>query len=474
MRELAGTSGITWVPSGVGWSLGIRRFYSSLLEHAGVPFLVVAGDATVESDRTVRLEDSPIAWSVCSTNDGAAGPRILSDGSGSFRDHLDGVAGTRRARIVVGSNGQVASTEILLTNPWRWHWAKDLLHPLAALSLPNDGTVRQIVQIARREQESTAAPVVEKLFVCLRDRFRIEYTTPAIEEIAGAVPLQILRAPYQVIFDVRTRMGEGSCIDLVLLLAGCLEAAGAAPIVILLPDHTGCPTHAMLGWWRDRHGGYRPVIEGGELVRRVAAGEVDLLETTRTCVGKASDFAEAVEEARARFRVAPDAVGIDIIATRPPIGSTTPFESSLDPFVLEAMRISESAAHQAGSMVFETIHLFLGLVRAGGPIGCRILEDAGIDPDHLAELCEQEVRLRVRTDHGGRTRGYQRSLDEASANARSQGISVVRECDLWWAVLLGGSASFAGIEQRRPEIRRRLLVALEGISPSSRPGSTLA
>jgi hypothetical protein len=465
-------------PPPVRLCVTLRHFHSSLLEHAGVSFVSgVEVDPSARAEvagTTLRIGETAVVWDLRLDEPAQGGGAFFAARrDGSLRSHLDTVAGTQSVGVTLECAGREVSAQVVFTEPWRWGWTGGLLSPLAALVLPNDGIVRQLAHAARKGGPPGDPAIPKALLQTLQDPFRIDYAEPTMESIPDLPPLQRLRAPHRVVFDIRTGRGEANCIDLVLLLAGVLEAAGHAPILIFLSDAAGRPAHAILGWWRDRSRRFRPELDVDDLRRRVASGEVDLLETTRACSGRTASYSQAREEARARLSGALSATGVDVLANRPPIGALPPFETAFDAAVLAAVELSESAARGAGSTVVETLHLLTGLLRAGGPIAERLLAAARLDRDALADLCAEEAVARVRTDRAGRTRGYQRCLDDARANAQSQGSTVVRESDVWWAALLGGSGSLAGVDRRQPEARRKLLAALEEIVPSSRPGSTL-
>jgi len=82
----------------------------------------------------------------------------------------------------------------------------------------------------------------------------------------------------------------GTCLDLTLLYAGCLEALGLNPLLIILPGHS------FVGLWLDNKSFPDSVIDdSASLTKRLSAGIKDMLvvETTALVAGKKITFEEA-------------------------------------------------------------------------------------------------------------------------------------------------------------------------------------
>lgn len=92
--------------------------------------------------------------------------------------------------------------------------------------------------------------------------------------------------------------GFGTCLDLTLLMASCLEAISLHPLLILIHGH------AFLGFWQEEEYFTEAVIyDGSSIKKRVAEGMayIGLLETTVLRDGVAMTFDEAEEEAKKHF-----------------------------------------------------------------------------------------------------------------------------------------------------------------------------
>jgi hypothetical protein len=127
-------------------------------------------------------------------------------------------------------------------NPW-----------LPSFVLPRDPAILTIINSSRRylvgitddpaagfdgyQEEAAAVDMqVQAIWTALVNEYRFQYINPPP---AYSEQTQRLRTPTEIL-----RSNSGTCIDLALLLASCLEYIGIYPVVVLL---TG---HAFAGYWR--------------------------------------------------------------------------------------------------------------------------------------------------------------------------------------------------------------------------------
>lgn len=218
-------------------------------------------------------------------------------------------------------------------NPW-----------LPSFVLPRDPAVLKITSSSRRylvgirddpaagfdgyqsvdpDAENPTAGVdaqVQAIWTALVNEYRLQYINPPP---AYSEQSQRLRTPSDILAS-----NSGTCIDLALLLASCLEYIDIYPVVVLLEGH------AFVGYWRSdtkhdefvevlhvpaevppvgsplaRLAGLRLVDEFGwrltrlhydEIMEYVTSGDLVMLEATY--LTSASSFAEAIEEGRANMR----------------------------------------------------------------------------------------------------------------------------------------------------------------------------
>jgi len=129
---------------------------------------------------------------------------------------------------------------------------------LPSFVLPRDPAVGEIVQHARRflcgltddftagfdgyqaESPERVDQQVRALWTTLSLDWQLAYINPPPSFTRQS---QRLRAPSDVL-----RHASGTCVDLALLLAACIEFVDIRPVIILAPGH------AFAGWWRNREG----------------------------------------------------------------------------------------------------------------------------------------------------------------------------------------------------------------------------
>jgi hypothetical protein len=161
---------------------------------------------------------------------------------------------------------------------------------------------------------------VRAIWTALVNEYRLQYINPPPSYSDQS---QRLRTPSDILAS-----GTGTCIDLSLLLASCLEYIDIYPVLVLL---TG---HAFVGYWRseeqhtaflemrrlpanvpapgdpaaraaavpfvDQYGWRLTRLQYDEIMTHITSGDLIMLEATY--LTSASSFAEAVEEGRANMR----------------------------------------------------------------------------------------------------------------------------------------------------------------------------
>jgi hypothetical protein len=213
-------------------------------------------------------------------------------------------------------------------NPW-----------LPSFVLPRDPAILKIINASRRyligivddlaagfdgyQQEDPVAvdKQVQAVWTALVNEYRFQYVNPPP---AYSNKTQRLRTPTEIIGS-----NSGTCIDLSLLLASCLEYIGIYPVLVLL---TG---HAFVGYWRsdtvhdedfatvqtvpptvpavgdkvgrdaglpyvDRYGWRLTALNYAEVMAYVMSGDLVMLEAT--FLTGANGFSDAKTEGRANLR----------------------------------------------------------------------------------------------------------------------------------------------------------------------------
>ncbi|MFB9269639.1 hypothetical protein ACFFWD_42105 [Bradyrhizobium erythrophlei] len=213
-----------------------------------------------------------------------------------------------------------------VNNPW-----------LPSFVLPRDPAVLEIIRSSRRylvginddpaagfdgyqENASGVDKQIQAIWTALVNEYRIQYINPPP---AYSSQTQRLRTPSDILAS-----NSGTCIDLALLLASCLEYIGVYPVLVLLAGH------AFVGYWRseaahdnfvvvnsiprtvpsvgsraarqaalpyvDQYGWRLTKLNHAEIMTYVTAGHLVMIEATYLTAAKS--FKDAVQEGRANLR----------------------------------------------------------------------------------------------------------------------------------------------------------------------------
>lgn len=140
---------------------------------------------------------------------------------------------------------------------------------LASFVLPNHPYIEQIVSEVREQREIKPGYSIElakklpsesfpeSLYNYFKTQWKIEY---AGEPLSFEQINQRIRLPHQVLFDWSSRKGAGTCIDLVLLFAACLEKAGFNPWIFICRIENNL-YHAIAGWQKEAYAEDEPLID---------------------------------------------------------------------------------------------------------------------------------------------------------------------------------------------------------------------
>lgn len=446
-----------------GVEIGLRPAYSAVMLAAGLPLVVEIRAAADTPTISARLEavGVPLGWTL-----DISGSNCRTREDSSLRPALEALVGMRSVPMRLLARGECQEAEITLVGPWCWLLESDAWPLIASFVLPHDGIVSRLRADLRGETRGLRA--VHEVF---ERRTELAYAGPQMLRTASGVSFQVVRPPWIVFRDLPRAAGAGHCLDLSLLAAGVLEASGQFPLVLFVLDDQGYPIHALIGRWRDGGRRYRPLLRGEDLRSLLRTGSIETIDMVPVCRDRAGCFEDAAAGAMLWIEQAADLLAVDILALRPPHGAIAPFELTSDSIVLAAIAEAEPIAREFGSATVETSHLLCALWRSGGEIAAELLLRTGSDREQEIECCRAPSPARSSPAALERTRGFQRCLAEAGEMARTAGSTIVREADLWWAVLGGRSVSLERVFAGRPGKRRTLLRALSEISPPVRPES---
>ncbi|GIW72126.1 MAG: hypothetical protein KatS3mg102_1668 [Planctomycetota bacterium] len=206
--------------------------------------------------------------------------------------------------------------EVLAANEWAG--LASLPELLAAFVTPNLPAVSELLsEAAERLRASSGDP---SLCGYQRGAARARAIVQAIYEVCCARDIRYASPPAS--FErhgQKVRFAEqvlasrlGTCLDLVLLLASCLEQAGLHPLLVLLQGH------ALVGCWLDEQSFAAPAqYEPTALTKRIDLEQMLALEASALAAAPPLGFARAVAEGSGRLRE-PEAwlCAIDVRAAR--------------------------------------------------------------------------------------------------------------------------------------------------------------
>lgn len=398
-------------------------------------------------------------------------------------DALERVTAPIWSSLTIKADSENLRRDVLLLGCWSWPLHAGTWPALGGFVLPYDGIVRGILSAAQESWQDTASPPIEgsgsssaiaalrMIYAYLEQTCRIRFADPLAILYERNVCFQAIRPPHRVLFNAGRLEGEGNCLDLSLLLAGCLEAVGLAPLILLTGADDEHATHALLGAWTDGRTRFRPIIRHRQaIVQAMEDGDLLALEATGLCSGSRHlGFDAALANARAAVEQATRIQAIDVKCLRPPLGRVLSLETPLDPVVLSALHEASSLAYRLRSPAFETLHILYGLSVSSGEILKTLSERCRLPQGKLAEETIRQLQRRRKGNPAGHTVGYDRCVNDARENARSQGSTVVRECDFWWALLLNESKSVDQVLAQVGSSRQQLAETLSAICPQVRP-----
>jgi tetratricopeptide (TPR) repeat protein len=160
---------------------------------------------------------------------------------------------------LVGSELQQTSANVwvLAANEWACEPTYPSQLSLAAFVLPNHPLVERVVSAACQHLPAahSADKALQAIYEYLLHYCSLSYRfePPSWESYS-----QKIRLPHQVFPNSPDMSGQGTCIDLALFIAACLEQLQHQPLIALLD--MGVWWHAMVGCWTYRNVRLEPVL----------------------------------------------------------------------------------------------------------------------------------------------------------------------------------------------------------------------
>lgn len=239
---------------------------------------------------------------------------------------LAGINASRRGelRIQLDANGEVLAeqaVEINLLPPSHWGGVNSAPELLVAFVRPTDPSIDVVLREAsgklaaagrddamdgyRKGTKARAWEIADAIWAALVSHSIAYVLPPKSFERSG----QMVRGPG----DILSRK-VGTCLDLTLLYASCLEQAGLNPVLALTEGH------AFVGVWLVDEDFSSLVIDDPQMLRkRVQLEEMVVVETTLLTGSHPARFKQAVEAARkliAEDAASPFEVAVDVRRAR--------------------------------------------------------------------------------------------------------------------------------------------------------------
>lgn len=206
----------------------------------------------------------------------------------------------------------IADEQLPFTLPIRllpfdqWNGNQAAPQLLTSFITPNHPYVQQLCRMAAEQMQAWTGEAAMNGYQDddpnrVRQQVAAVYEALRHEAIAYVLPPASFAADGQRIrmADVIRRDKMGTCLDLTLLMAGCLEQLGIHPIIVMMQGH------AFVGAWLTEQIYNRAIGYDRERLLKLAAngvGQLVLVETTCVCQSQQCEFEKAAELALNQLR----------------------------------------------------------------------------------------------------------------------------------------------------------------------------
>ncbi len=360
---------------------------------------------------------------------------------------------------------------VLPANEWAgWRTHSDQLS-LSAFVLPNHPGIKELVRgmSGRLSTECSAEEALRVLYEHLSSEWSMSYRLELPTWNPGS---QRIRLPHDVLFGLHNHHGHGTCLDVALVLAACLEQLHFQPLVAILEvDHS---YHALVGCWQTPKDGLEPILLENE---RLLDGVRWIDPNGCTSAGEYRlDFEPSSERADMLLRDSRLVFALDVAAARE-IGRVEPLPfSGRRELNVEARQALDCASELGRSLRQPpgTVHLLIGLLKVEDGFTPNVFRHLGLD---LAEVpMRLEIGLRQweasdATSHN-QTRHHEFATESAQSLAARGGSPSVSDRHLFEALLATSSPALDNALENLGTSRRNLRDAVEELdAKSGRPAT---
>jgi len=280
---------------------------------------------------------------------------------------------------------------------------------------------------------------VEAFLLCIREHYHLEYTQ---DPRSYAADWQRIRFHHEVI-----RQKGGTCIDLAVLLAACLENVHRDPLIIIVDMGDGADgtlvLHSVVGCWRVAAPEPRPALLTQEEIRGFAASGQILLFDPKGLARSPREADLSLFEAwqlegQANVRQYAVRYAVDVVAARRAGVAPMAFGHGAG-FEREAWLAQFHARREAGflrSTAITARHLLLGMLVERDGVLRKALATRTSSADRIIEIARASLPIAERPRRWLPESGdWLKVLDAAAAVARDAGSPWIREVDLALALL---------------------------------------
>jgi hypothetical protein len=375
-------------------------------------------------------------------------------------DVLEGQVERSRRRLTIAVDGELLRgdpIECWLLPHNEWSTLPEHRPALAAFVVPNHPSVAALASevTAVVDPEAPAEALMHATFDVLAERWQLTYR---LEPPHWAADSQKVRLPHQVLLDDAGRRGEGTCLDLALLVAAGLENLGLQPVVAVVD--AGRWWHALVGCWDPPEPGLEALRFDAQAVMARAIWVDPTCATRDERIRR--PFADARAEAERYFVQEQLIFALDVSAARREEITPLPFAGlpSWSPGATRA--IEAAAAHaRAGGRQLCPAALLAGLLTAGDGLTSDLIGACLGDPAAVARTIV--ASLPVSPPAAPESPGYRQVLDVARSRAKAAGSPTVFEVHLLGALLALRSASLDRALARLGSDQQRLARALRAL-----------
>jgi hypothetical protein len=368
-----------------------------------------------------------------------------------LQERLEELSERVKARIELHIDRQFDKMTIYDSLVWVlgfYEWSEEIEHrkTLAAFIQPGNPVVQTIISKAEGHLEELGGPssfsdllnqrhaaesAVKALYECLSSSYHITYVEPPI---SYELKSQVIRPPNRIItgFNGETASGSGTCVDLALLMAACLECLYLAPLIVLVKE-SDWVQHAFAGCWRNSPCIQDTVLNYDQLNSALKNNEIILLECTGFAHNTKLAFEEAVKTRILKFSTEKFLYALNIVQLRQDPDRITPIENQASPEVLKIIRVSgDIARNDFDSKVkrdcasLNTAHLLYGCLTAGTEFSRSVLID--VPPKGTLRKISNKIPL-------DKSQGFMGVINAAKDLARRSGSACMEEHHLLWALL---------------------------------------